>query len=130
MSNQPTQVIFDPWDTYVAATDEGPVFISFDGGATQEDLSESLPYRARVIIPIHDPNKAGGRVVEALIEAGSDPEKPHARISSTNRRSSSSPPSLHGVIRAGQTPRSVFRESVVDVLVSGRTPGSREAANP
>ena len=50
MTNQPTQVIFDPWDTYVVTTDEGPIFISFDEGATQEDLSESLPYCARVII--------------------------------------------------------------------------------
>jgi len=62
LSTKPTQVIFDPWDTYVVTTDEGPIFISFDEGVTQEDLSESLPYCARVIIPIHSPNDAGGPV--------------------------------------------------------------------
>jgi len=62
MTNHPTQVIFDRWDTYVVVTDEGPVFVSFDEGATEKDLGGSLPRCARVIIPIHHPNRAGGPV--------------------------------------------------------------------
>jgi regulator of RNase E activity RraB len=59
MSGEPTKVIFDPWGTYVAETEEGPLFISFDDGATREDLSASLPHCARVIVPIQNPHESG-----------------------------------------------------------------------
>ena len=65
MSSKPTQVVFDPWDTYWAETEEGPVVISFDEGATREDLTGNLPYCARVIIPIQNPNEIGGPVSPA-----------------------------------------------------------------
>jgi regulator of RNase E activity RraB len=60
MSKKRTQVVFDSWDTYVSQCDDGPLFISFDVEAAEKDLTHTLTHCARVIIPIHRPNKNGG----------------------------------------------------------------------
>jgi regulator of RNase E activity RraB len=60
MSTKRTQVVFDAWGTYLVNTEEGPWFISFDDEAAREDLTSTLRHCARVIIPIREPNAAGG----------------------------------------------------------------------
>lgn len=53
-------IIVDPWGSYVRASDDGPLFVSFDDGLTQGELPEDLRYCARVILPIAAPNENGG----------------------------------------------------------------------
>jgi hypothetical protein len=62
MARKPIKVVHDSWDTYVARAEEGPVFISFDVEAAQQDLTDTLVNCARVIIPIQQPNDNGGPV--------------------------------------------------------------------
>jgi regulator of RNase E activity RraB len=57
-----TQVVHDEWDTYISQSDEGPIFISFDVQAANEDLTGTLTNCARVIVPIRRPNENGGPV--------------------------------------------------------------------
>jgi hypothetical protein len=59
---KPVRVVYDSWDTYVAETDDGPVFVSFDAEAAERDLSHSLNHCARVIVAIIKPNPNGGPV--------------------------------------------------------------------
>jgi regulator of RNase E activity RraB len=56
----PTPVVHDRWDQYLTFASDKPLFISFDVGATEEDLSRQLPYCARVIVPVKAPNQNGG----------------------------------------------------------------------
>jgi regulator of RNase E activity RraB len=62
MSKKRTKVVFDNWDTYVSQSEDKPLFISFDVEAARKDLTGTLTHCARVIIPIHRPNKNGGPV--------------------------------------------------------------------
>jgi hypothetical protein len=59
---EPARVVYDAWDTYVAETDAGPAFVSFDAEAAESDLSDTLPHCARVILTIRRPNANGGPV--------------------------------------------------------------------
>lgn len=62
MPNKRTQVVHDEWETYISDSETGPLFVSFDVAAANEDLTGSLTNCARVIIPIRKPNKNGGPV--------------------------------------------------------------------
>ncbi len=62
MGKRPARVVFDEWETYVRDSENGPFFISFDAEAEREDLTKPLPFCARVLIPIHEPNQNGGPV--------------------------------------------------------------------
>lgn len=62
MAKKPVRVVYDAWDTYVAETDDGPVFVSFDVEAAEEDLTDALTHCARILITIKRPNDAGGPV--------------------------------------------------------------------
>src|SRR5438105_7298701 len=62
MAKKSTQVIFDQWDNYVTRSEDKPLFISFDVEAAEQDLTDTLPHCARVLIPIKRPNKNGGPV--------------------------------------------------------------------
>src|SRR5262249_49150058 len=60
MPKKRSRVVFDSWDTYVSQSDDRPLFISFDVEAAENDLTETLTKCARIIIPIHKPNRNGG----------------------------------------------------------------------
>lgn len=62
MAKNPSRIVFDEWDTYVAQSDGKPLFITFDVEAARTDLTDTLTHCARVIIPIHKPNRNGGPV--------------------------------------------------------------------
>jgi regulator of RNase E activity RraB len=62
MTRKPLQVVYDHWDTYAVQTDDGPLFVSFDVEAAQEDLTGTLAHCARVLVPIQRPNDNGGPV--------------------------------------------------------------------
>src|SRR5438128_12046191 len=62
MDPKPCQIVFPAWNTYVAETDDGPLFVSFDEEAALKDLTDTLEHCARVIIPIRQPNRNGGPV--------------------------------------------------------------------
>ena len=62
MAKKKPQIVFDQWDNYVSQSDDKPLFISFDVQAAQEDLTDTLPHCARVLIPIQRPNDNGGPV--------------------------------------------------------------------
>jgi regulator of RNase E activity RraB len=62
MPKKKTRVVYDKWDTYVSATDDGPLFVSFDVEAARDDLTDTLAHCARVIVPVKAPNDAGGPV--------------------------------------------------------------------
>lgn len=55
-----TPIVHDRWDQYLTFASDKPLFISFDVGATEEDLSRQLPLCARIIVPIRTPNHNGG----------------------------------------------------------------------
>ena len=56
----PTQIVHDRWDQYLTFASDKPLFVSFDVEATEQDLSFQLPYCARVIVPVKQPNRNGG----------------------------------------------------------------------
>ena len=56
------QIVSDEWNTYPAHRDGVFMFISFDEIITSDDLPSDLQLCARVMIPIHTPNEAGGPV--------------------------------------------------------------------
>ena len=62
MTAKRTPVVFDRWETYVARSDDNPLFVSFDAEAAEKDMTDQLTHCARVIIPIHRPNTNGGPV--------------------------------------------------------------------
>jgi regulator of RNase E activity RraB len=62
MARKPAQVVFDKWDNYISHSENKPIFISFDVDAAEQDLTGTLTHCARVMIPIHRPNKNGGPV--------------------------------------------------------------------
>jgi regulator of RNase E activity RraB len=62
MVKRAARIVFDEWDTYVAQSDGKPLFVSFDVEAARTDLTDTLTHCARVIIPIHKPNRNGGPV--------------------------------------------------------------------
>jgi hypothetical protein len=59
---RPVRVVYDAWDTYVAETETGPAFVSFDAEAAGRDLSHTLTNCARIILTIRRPNANGGPV--------------------------------------------------------------------
>lgn len=59
---QPTQVVFEEWDSYAVERDGTLMFISFDDIVTRDDPPAGLELCARVIIPIQEPNDVGGPV--------------------------------------------------------------------
>src|SRR5688572_19888505 len=59
-SPMPATIVHDRWDQYLTFAEGKPLFISFDVGATEEDLSRQLPYCARIIVPVKAPNQNGG----------------------------------------------------------------------
>jgi regulator of RNase E activity RraB len=62
MAKKQTRVVFDSWDTYFSHSEGKPLFISFDVEAAEQDLTGTLTQCARVLVPIHRPNKNGGPV--------------------------------------------------------------------
>jgi regulator of RNase E activity RraB len=62
MSASEPKVVHDHWDAYPISTDDGPMFVLFDVEATQQDLTAALPFCARVIVPIKEPNEQGGPI--------------------------------------------------------------------
>lgn len=55
------EVCGDSWDAYVAETEEGPLFISFDvDAAGNQAVRSALHHCARVLIQIKAPNHNGG----------------------------------------------------------------------
>jgi hypothetical protein len=53
-------VVHTPWDSYVAEGDDGPMAVSFDLEAAQDDLTGTLQTCLAVQIPIHKPHKRTG----------------------------------------------------------------------
>jgi len=58
----PEPIVFEPWDSYVAQRDDLLLFISFDDGLTEGELPGDLPWCARIIICVREPNENGGPV--------------------------------------------------------------------
>ena len=56
------QIVFDEWDAYVTEVGDVTMFVSFDDAVTRGNPPAQLQYCARVMIPIHWPNDAGGPV--------------------------------------------------------------------
>ena len=56
----PPQIMSDEWNTYVAERDDVTMFISFDEAVARSEPPSGLDLCARVMIPIHSPNPAGG----------------------------------------------------------------------
>lgn len=55
-----TTIVHDRWDQYLTFASDKPLFVSFDVDSTEQDLSYQLPYCARVIVPVKQPNQNGG----------------------------------------------------------------------
>lgn len=55
-----TTVVHEAWDEYVSEGEDGPLFISFDLEAAQDDLSATLQTGLAVQIPIKKPQKKTG----------------------------------------------------------------------
>lgn len=62
MNPPPARVVHDAWNIYVAQTERGPLFVSFDEEAARDDLTGTLRHCARVAVRIHHPNPNGGPV--------------------------------------------------------------------
>ena len=56
------KIVFDEWDSYVAERDGATMFISFDDAVTRGKPPADLKHCARILVPIHKPNAAGGPV--------------------------------------------------------------------
>jgi regulator of RNase E activity RraB len=56
------QIVFDEWNAYPAERDGVTMFVSFDEAVAREEPPANLQLCARVMIPIHSPNNAGGPV--------------------------------------------------------------------
>jgi regulator of RNase E activity RraB len=54
------KIVLDEWNAYTADRDGVLMFISFDENAASQDEIEGLGLCARVLVPIKDPNSAGG----------------------------------------------------------------------
>lgn len=50
----------DHWENYVGKHNANPVFVSYDKTAGQKELFQRLVYCARIMIPVHAPNRNGG----------------------------------------------------------------------
>jgi len=47
MPKKQSQVVFDDWDSYVAQSDDKPLFVSFDVEAARQDITDTLAHCAR-----------------------------------------------------------------------------------
>lgn len=56
----PPEIMSDEWNTYVAERDDVTMFVSFDEAIVRSEPPRDLGLCARVMIPIHSPNAAGG----------------------------------------------------------------------
>lgn len=56
------QIVSDEWNAYPAERDGVTMFVSFDEATAREEPPNDLQLCARVMIPVHAPNDAGGPV--------------------------------------------------------------------
>src|SRR5688572_27198 len=60
-------VVEEHWDNYVAEHDQCPVFVSYDRTAGDNILMQRLVHCARVMIPVHTPNRNGGPTADESV---------------------------------------------------------------
>jgi regulator of RNase E activity RraB len=65
MSPQPTTVVFrNTWDMYIARTEQGPAFVTFDVDVATAPTLPDLPYCCRVLVRIQNPGPNGAPLQE------------------------------------------------------------------
>lgn len=69
MSPQPTTVLFRThWDMYIARTEAGPAFVTFDVDVATAETLPDLPYCCRVLVRIQNPGPNGAPLQEEAQE--------------------------------------------------------------